>query len=310
MLHGRVQSVLVSLEAQKGTAVPGAAELRCYDPEIKRDDNVIQQENVANGRDGPEDALAGPSTGSSTLKTWLRSDGVSTLDAASLVLLQSCGLKHNAGVLSIATAFDDQKTVTIDRVVGGLGERLFAAAGNWKLSGEFGKPVELEFAHKGKYLWQGSVAQPAVSASARAPMRAENMTLTLGTIGPAGGLKVSKFALSANIEPELREDLSAGMGIGYYMIGSGWRYTIELDPEAMASADWDPMTIHEAGTVGALSLVLADADVTMTIAAPRLQILPMSLGSRGSKLIYEGWRGQLNPDAGGDDITVTLAAVV
>lgn len=134
------------------------------------------------------------------------------------------------------------------------------------------------------------------------------MTLTLADIGPAGGLKVSKLVLNANNPVEAREDLEATMGIGYYLIGSGRRYVVELDPEAEATADWDPMSIHEAGTVGELTVVLSDGTVDVTITVPRLQILPLALGNRGSKLIYDGWQGQCNPDAGDDEISVAIAA--
>ncbi|NLF29730.1 MAG: hypothetical protein GX591_02445, partial [Planctomycetes bacterium] len=297
MLNGRVQLVRVSLEAVKGTALAGATELWCYGPEVKRDDNAIQVEDAATGLGGPDDFLPGPATGTATLKTFLRPAAAGhALDAGILACLQACGLKSALGALTIA-AEADQKTLTIDRYVGGLMKRLHAAAGNWQLTAEYGKPVELQFDFNGKYTGFATAALPVPAQNLAPPLRSESMTLTLADIGPAGGLKVSKLTLNANNPVEPREDLTATLGIGYYMIGAGRRYVVELDPEAAALADWNPEAIHEAGTTGELTVVLTDGTTTMTLTAPRVQLLPMGDGVRGSKLIYANWRAQCNHDA-------------
>ncbi|NLF31996.1 MAG: hypothetical protein GX591_14040, partial [Planctomycetes bacterium] len=52
---------------------------------------------------------------------------------------------------------------------------------------------------------------------------------------------------------------------------------------------------------------LTDGTTTMTLTAPRVQLLPMGDGVRGSKLIYANWRAQCNHDAGDDDIDILVA---
>lgn len=311
MLDGKVKLVRVSLEADKGTALLGATEIRAYDPEIKREDNDIEQENTATGLGGPDAFEPGPALGTGSLKTYLRSNGISSLDAGILAILQACGLKYAAGPPIALTIADEaaQKTITVDHWVGGLQKRLYAAAGNWQLTAEKGMPVEMQFDFKGKYTFVGSVVIPTAVPNVTPPMRAESMILTLADIGPAGGLKVNRLHVNANNQVQDREDLTATLGIGYYFIGSDRKYMVELDPEAELAANWDPWAIHEAGTTGAMQMVFSDGTVDMTIDIPALQLKRPDDGRRGTKLIYN-LQGQCNPDSGDDEISITLAATV
>ncbi len=308
-LNGKIGLLRVSLESSKGTPVLGATEIVAIAPQIRREDNVINQEDALIGLGGPAPFVAGPLTGTCSFRTWLRkASAAATLDPGIFACLQACGMAADGADLALAASEATQKTLTIDHWVGGLKQRLYGASGNWQLSGEWGKPVELQFDFTGKFGVASDVAVPTPSQNSSAPIRFAGGTITLDTIGPTGGLKISKFSLNANNPVEPREDIAATSGVGYYMIGSGWRYMLELDPEAESVANWDVMGAVEAGTTGALELVLTDGVIDVTISAGKVQLMPASLGARDSKLIYDNWRALLLPTLGNDDIEIAVTA--
>ncbi len=136
-------------------------------------------------------------------------------------------------------------------------------------------------------------------------MMTKAVTLSLGSFTP----KCSKFSIEANNPVEPREDISdeAPEAIGYYYVGAPRKYTLGLDPEAEAVGTWDVHGLWKARTEGAFELVLSDGDVEVTIAAPKVQLLPPQEGERGSKFIHE-IEAQCNMDEGDDEISITAAA--
>jgi hypothetical protein len=304
MKQGKLQLVRIGLEETPGTAVVPATELMCYEPALSRDDTFIQRE-AAVGLAGPIAGIEGPRTGKATLRAHLRSDGAATLEAGCLALLQGCGLAHALGVLTPATALTDQKSLSVNHWADGVKQRLHGAMGDWTLEGESGKPVMLTAELSGLYTWEGAEAVPAAVISVRKPFRAESITLSLGGVD----LVCSKFSLKANNPVEPREDVSSPEGILCFAVMAGRRYVLTVDPEVQAPGDWDPATIFEAETEAALSIVLSDGDVSLTIAAPDCQILPPNLGTRGGKLVWDNLQLQANNTGGAGEISLTLAAV-
>lgn len=300
---GRRRCIRVGLEVAQGTALtPTVTAMLCYDPELQPTDSPIQRE-PARAYGGQATAQRGPAVGTCRVRTELRGNGTTGLEAGILAFLQAGGMKLTSLVLAPATVVADQKTLTVDSFEDGLQKRLHGLMCDWEISGEFGKPCYVEF--NGQGLWDAPTdATLATTAPASgAAMRAVAVTLTVGGVTP----KVSKFSVKYNAPLEPREDIAAAEGIAYYLIGPGRRPIITLDAEADTVAAWDVHGLWLAGTEGAFSLLLTDGVVNVTIAAPKCQILAPQAGQRGSKAIHN-LQLQCNANAGDDELTITTAA--
>ncbi|HUT58864.1 MAG TPA: phage tail tube protein [Phycisphaerae bacterium] len=299
---GRRKVIKVGIEDEKGQAVSAPAiDLLCYEPSINPTDNTIQRE-PAGEFGGQAKAERGPSVGTCTVRTELRSDGQSALDAGLLVLFQGCGMKLADGVLSPVTAVADQKTVTIDVYEDGLKKRLYGAMGTWELSGESGKQVFVEFTFTGIFMSEADASLPATAHTAAAPMRAAAVTLDIGGHTP----KVSRFTINPNNPVEAREDATAAEGIAHYIVGAGRRYVIGMDPEAEPTATWDINALWAGKDEKNFSLTLSDGIVDVTIAAPKLQQTAPQEALREGKLIHT-MSAQCNADEGDDELTISVA---
>lgn len=299
---GRLKVIRVGLETTAGTAVTPAVELLAFEPTCNGDDNLIQRE-PSGLYGGQATAALGPQTGKASITTELRSNGTSALDAGVLALLQACGLKLTTGVLAPCTALASQKTVTIHVWEDGRKKELSGAAGTCRINGEFGQRVMLEFEFSGIYTPLGDEAMPTPTQTAVMPMLAKSATFSIGGVP----LATSVFGIDINGPVEQREDISAPQGVRNYYVGAGRRWMASCQPEVPAAATYDPDALAAAGTTGALSLVLTDGTVDVTIEAPAMQFMPPASSTRGSKLVYE-LQGQLNADDGDDELTITAAA--
>ncbi len=114
----------------------------------------------------------------------------------------------------------------------------------------------------------------------------------------------------AQLAEETVTATAGGGAVAVTVTGDQRCKAITIDPELLPSATWDAESIFEAGTEGALSMVLSDGTAKCTIAAPKCQLMEPQHGTRGEKLIWDELEFQLNINAAADDeITFTMAAV-
>jgi hypothetical protein len=306
MKLGKIRLVRIGIEAvAKGTASAAiTTECLCYDPEVKRDDNYIERP-AAIGLAGRMKGCRGASTGRITIRRHLTSNGTTGLSAADTVLLQACGMLLSTLTFTPETHIADQKTITIDCWRDGHKERLTGCMGTWTMEAEAGKPVMMTYELQGKYEDLGDEATPAATIDKTLPFKGGGSTFSIGS----EGMGISKFTLAANNPVEMREDIAAAGGFAYFIVGAGRNYTVTADPEVEPVADWDPSAINEAGTEGALSIVVADATTKLTIAAAACEILPTNLGTRGEKLIWDGLTIQINATTEDAELSMVSAAV-
>lgn len=305
---GRRRLILISLEDPAGTAVAGATTLWTYDASMD-DATEVNQREFSGAYGGQASSTRGPSVGTCKFRTEVRSNGVSALDAGLLIALQGCGQKLVEGVLTPATAIPAQKTVTIDLYADGRKKRLFGAVGDVQLSGDLQKTAILEFTFSGRYYPMGNAALPAVAPPTGGPMRLTGMSF--GAYAPK--FKTLRLSLNNTVEP--REDQAAEGafagdvgGIGRYLIGPGRRYMIEIDPEQEDAGSFDAEALAAANTISATTVTFSDGVVTLTLAAPKGQLMSPSDSTRDSKAT-NGVQIQCNGSLGDDDLSWTAAAV-
>lgn len=303
VLLGRRRIIRVILETEQGTAIdPGTAELLTYDAMIQPDDNMIVRE-PGSGSGGRFPSERGPGTCTCTFRAELRGDGTDALDAGLEVCLQGCGMTLAGSVYSPESVIATQKTISISVWRDGHYERCYGAMGTWELTGEFGKQMFFEFTFQGLYAEEADEALPVAANSTQAPIRFAGATTTLGALSP----KMSRIAIIQNNPVEMRECGDAAEGVIHAMIGPNRNYTVGGDPEDTAAATFDFRALWLAKTESAFSVLFTDGTVNVTIAAPKVQLMPPQEAARDSKAVFE-MLGQCNTDDGDDELTITTAA--
>lgn len=306
MKLGKKRLVRIGIEAvAKGTlSAAVTTECLCFDPEIKRDDNYIAREG-AMGLAGTMKGCRGPSTGKITIRRHLTGNGTTGLSAADTALLQACGMLLSTLTFTPETHVTAQKTISIECWRDGHHERLTGCMGTWSMECEAGKPIMMTYELSGKYASLADETTPTATVDKTLPFRGASATFSIG----AEGTGISSFTLAANSPVEMREDIAAPDGFAYFFIGAGRKPTCTADPEVEASTDWDVAGISEAGTEGALSIIVSDGTTKLTIAAAACEILPPNVGTRGEKLVWDGLNIQINATTEDAEMSMVSAAV-
>lgn len=244
-------------------------------------------------------------TGNCSFAADLISDGTADLDGGLEDLLQSCGFALATHVFSPESVVASQKTSTIYVNDGGVKKQLFGAAGNVVIEGEVGGIVRCRFDMRGKWTAPTDVGLPTPTYPTATPLRAIGCTFTLHT----DALKISRFRISLNATVVAVQDINDATGAKYYAV-SERDPTVELDPQQDLVANHDFYGIWLAGTEAALSLLLTDGLVNVTIGAPKVQYRQVDDADREGIAVYD-LTGQCNSsaDAGDDELTLTTAAV-
>ena len=302
-LLSRKKVIKVKNETTKGTAESATMlEVMVYNPTINPE-NVFHQRQLS-AWIGNFAGVVGERSGRCTFSTELKGDGTDALNDGLEALLLACGMALATKVYSPTSLVATQKTVTILVYEDGIKKSICGAMGNVSISGEFGKPVMLEFDFLGRWVAPSDTALPTPTAETILPMRLASCTLSLGDETPA----ISTFTFSPNNSVVIREDVSEASGIGYCLI-SDRDPTIALDMEADLVANDNAYGLWLAGTTAALSLALADADVSVTIAAAKVQNRSVTEGDRNGVLTHELLGQCIYNTAGDDEFTITTAAI-
>jgi len=297
----RVGVVRAKLEAEAGTAVVPDAECRVYDPTMEADDTAIDRPAEWPSA-GTIASVPGAQTGTFSGRFELCGTGAAALDPCLVILLQICGSDLNAAVYAPASAIADQSTATLHFWEQGKRKGLSGAHGSCKFTADAGGIIYVEVELQGNWIAPVDEAQPAHTANATLPMMAKNCTFTTQTFAA----KVSSFTWDWGVQVAARQDIAAATGVLHFC-GTGRKPTFTCDPEAglVATHDWDGIRL--ASTEGALSLVMTDGTLTLTLAVDQCQYRTISDGDREGLRIHNV-TAQLNvTDAGDDDWTLTVS---
>lgn len=272
-LTTRKRLLEVSLEAIKGEITTPATDVLVWDLEMAPADEFAERKGSAGylGHTAPG-VVAGTGAGKCTFKTELRGSGTG-LDAALAILVQGCGIKKATETYSAVTAHADQKTLSMCCYEDGRKKTLIGCTGEVKIAPE-GDIIMCTFDFSGVWQTLADVALPTPSYSTRLPITWShaNRSFTFDS----ESMKISTFEFSTGNEIVPRMDMGK---ILYYMIVDR-DPTMTLDPEADLIADYDMHAKQAANTELAVSLVMADADDTVTLAIPKFQIREVGVGDR------------------------------
>jgi len=298
----KIRVIKVKIEAEKGTKIAGDQALTVFDLEINPTAPFEQRKGTGKYRGNEHTGVIGELSGKCTFKAEMRSNGSSGLEAGLAILLQASGLAKSSETYQNHSTHTNDKTISIDIWEDGKKKGLAGASGTWTMEGSDAGRVLFNFDFDG--VWQAPIdeAVPANAPSTTAPMMLKNGTFTLAT----ESIKISKFSLNMGCAVVPRRDVDAASGIAYYMI-TDYDSTVEMDPEADLVAGYDFYGVWLAGTEAAVSLLLTDGTVNVTITLPKVQTKELGEDERDG-IEIENFVGQCNHSSGNDAVTITAAA--
>lgn len=301
----RQQCFAAKLETVAGTAVSLAASdaaMNLFETSILPDIPFNRRRAQVSAND-----LAGIPGGYAadvSLKCELHGKGASGLPAWALVLLACSGMAATGSTYAPVTGSATADSCTCGWYVDGW---LFQSAGTmfrWTMEGKTGDAVMLTFTGKGVWQTPTAVAMIAPTFPTVAPPRFAGATFTVG----GAALTLEKFTLAMDTELYLRPDPAVAAAFKACCIPDR-RYTLKVDPEALALGTKDWFADYIARTEAALSIVVgASANNIATISAPKLQVADAPKpANRGGVFINEAlFQTNISGSTADSELTIAL----
>lgn len=264
----RVRVGAVKTETTTGTAISLAGAdgaLNFFDPKIAA--TIPPTERQAQGSLTSLAPIPGARMGKFTAKTELYNAASAPLWLSTMLLACGCQVSSGGvyspltGAVNTITAGLYQDGTTLKSIAG--------AQGNLKMSGVYGKPVELDWEFSGVWQPPSSTAIIAPTYPSALPPRFAGATITVGAVA----YRISKFDFDFGNTVVMREDVSNVAGYHSAFI-TGRKPVIKIDPESVPLTTEDWYAAHLAGTTMAFSCAVGSgSNGIITIAAANLQLL-------------------------------------
>jgi hypothetical protein len=239
-----------------------------------------------------------------TFETEIMGSGTAGTPTTWATLLAACGFKHT-NVASTSDTYDPvtnpstfdntgaagNSSLTIYVYEDGIVKKARGCRGTFRIKGEGGNPCMIEWEFLGVYVGTADVAYPTLSSGADGstvnPPLLESAAFTFqGLASDIVLIKSLNLDIGNNIVP--RWDVNVSSGVKSIFI-SDRRVTGSIDPEAMLTADFDPIARLNTPTVGAFNITIgttAGNKFTITAPAAECQIVDVQEGERDGILHY------------------------
>lgn len=310
----RQRVLAAAIESTSGTAETldaTDATINCFDVEIQA--GIEFNERMGQSAFSRLPGVPGGRMGTVTFKTEITGDGAGGIPTWASTFLPACGWTASAQVYSPKTEppGSNVKTLTIGVYERGSGNALLkqikGAAGTFKFIGPSGKPTSIEWTFTGVWVAPSDATMLTPTYDNNIPIRFADITLTVG--GSAIGC-INQMEIDAGNNVIMRECPTETDGSGYAAaLITDRRVVGTFDPESRLVATEDVFGAWIAGTEAALSCVLADANDTITLAAPKIQRTNIQEGDRnGIQVDNQEFQCNRSAAAGDDEFTITFAA--
>ena len=260
------------LETTTGTAITLAATDGVdyvTDPKITYNTEVIQIPPQA-GFLGGKGTRTGKRSATASWSTEIRGDGAAPPDW--FKYMRACGMTLSTATLTPLSAPAD--TVTIGCNVDGRFRRLIGGMGTWEMNLVAGMPGTIKFDFQGA---QEALQDEAIWVPTFNTIIPPNVSAAAITIFSATYV-IPALTITANNNIILRNDVAARdedgvvTGIRAAFI-TGRRYQVRISPEALPLSTRNWKSVFDAGTTGALSVIIGTAaNNIFTITAAKLQL--------------------------------------
>lgn len=275
----RVRVLAAAVETTTGTpaSLSGTtAVFNVFDPKL--DYQIPPSERQAQGSITALNPIPGARMGKCTFKTEIYN--ASSPPQWLSVLLVGCGFQALSGnIYSPQTGA--ATTITLGLYQAGRLKQLAGAQGNFKITGEYGKPVIIEWEFTGKWVAPTSTAIIAPTYPTVQPPRFAGATVTYASTA----YKQSKLEFDMGNVVSPRQDISDASGYHSFIV-TARKPVLKVDPEALLLSTQDFYAGHIAETSYAFSCAIGTvSNNIITIAAGALQLLnPPQDGDRAGIL--------------------------
>lgn len=291
--------------AAKVEATPYTAEsLTATEAAMNIFDSVMEPQGEIVQREGqsafsPLPGVSGTVFNKTSFKSELFGGGSTPLPYWATPLLKACGLGLSTATFTPSTG--STATATLGSYRDGTLATSAGAMGNFTLSGEVGKPVQIAWDFLGTYIVPTDTALPTPTYPTTLPPVFMGQTLTIG--GTA--YNILSFELAIGNDVQMREaGNQSGFAFGYqgaYIAGRRATFKATLEATLMATKNW--YSTFTAGTTAALNLVIgATTNNISTITAPVMQLKnPPKPSEAKGKIVFPLEFDLCRSAAAGDD---------
>lgn len=301
VLAAKIEGTAYTAESLTGTN----AAMVVFNPVFQQGAEFEQR--PSQGSFGHHPGVVSARMGTVTFTVELTGDGSGGVPLWASTFLPACRWVNSAGTFSPKSESpgSNVKTVTIGGYQHGKYKQIHGAMGTAKINMPAGKRITIDFSFTGVWSAPTDVAILAPTYPTVKPFNFENSTWS---IGGSWTPKISFMNIDLGNNVVMREDAAASVGYCGAIATDGL-VTGQFDPESELVADEDYYGDWLAGTELALSIVLANDDDTITIAAPKIQYTNPQEGDRnGIQIDTLDFQCNKNAAAGDDEFTITFAA--
>jgi len=297
------------IETTSGTAESLTSAEAAYNVfDLVMNASITVTERMGNGSFSSLTGITEARAATCTFRTEIYGDGAGGVPAWADVFFPACGWVKAGAVFSPAsgTPGTSIKTLTLAHYVDGYRKVMRGCAGSFKIVCETGKLAHIEWTFSGVYVDLEAAALLTPTYPTRAPIRVANAPFTLGSWTPC----FARFEADAGNNVMLRPCQTAADGSGLAAAHiTGRKVVCNFDPEMTLPGTFAPWTDWIDHTERALSLELQDADDSITIAAPKAQVLNAQEADRNGIVTANIQLGcNRSASAGDDELTITFAA--
>lgn len=280
-----------------GTIAAALTNTAIYDAVMEPVDFTADGERRPGGQYGGNyDAVIGRTAGRLTFRQELRNGD------AFVTMLTGAGYTLSTSTYIPASSMAARKTWSFALYEDGRRKALAGCAGTCRIEMTHGGRAWVNWEWQG--IWQAptDVALPTLAPNNTQPYVCKAITWTIGAAVPP---HTASITIDLGNSIEARESVTASSGIAHFFV-SARSPKLTADLEARLVAQRDAYGILLAGTTAALNIVLGTGGNTLTIAAPRAQLINITDGARGGRRI-DNQEFQLNASSGDDELAFTQA---
>lgn len=306
----RKTTILAKIESSYGVDPTPTASANCLlikDPQIKpKGESLVR--DVLRASLSPLGATIGMKEVEVTFKTELKGTGTrGQLPAFGWegVLFRACGMSETVSAGTsityqpVSTGFE---SCTLYIYKDGIRHIVTGCRGSFKITGEVGKPLEVEWSLKGIYNTPTDASPAAVTVSPVLPQPLLNAGFTIGAYAAVA----SKIEIDLAATIGARKSINHPAGIVEQMY-TGRDTKGSFDPIAVLEATHPFWQRWTDGTLAAMNLgpIGATSGNIVTITAPKVQYMEINYGDREGEMSYDVPL-RFCQDAGDDELVITI----
>lgn len=266
--------------------------------------DIIDRDNISSPDLSPIAHLVGSRSAEISFDCELKGSLVSNITPPDFgCLFRASSMSETIGASSVIYAPESttQESVTIYAYKDGQLHKFTGCVGDWKMSGEVGKPVKISFTFKGQYVTPVDSALVTPTFVNLTPPLLLGATFTYGGWSPP----MSKLSLNMNNNVAERADLHEGTGILGFFVASR-KPDGSCDPEADLLSTRDVWANLMSANSAVLSAVIGSVTGNIiTIAAPKCVKKSVDWGDRSGIMTYD-INFNMFRNTGNDELTLTF----